>query len=377
MTTKKIPEITLEVTSGTFKICTEEVACNVTVIGLPDAPAAGTVEVAAEPALMPAVEESVPVPDVMGSILEDAAKPAPEELVQLPKDDYFEVLAGEFAQELGNIADYAYSNITGSPSPEAEATQKLLAARSSVQKVASKAERRATDLAAGIGKLQSKIVDLRFSLTFLKNHALFKPLEGEGEGDLSISMSIDDQTKILTKITAAFNTAQALSDAVSELKKTVGSADELAEGSVAPAMQLLDNLQEELLKSAVTFGSQVKQKISDPEITVEQSKEIARQEIESRAEELEEDMPDEEPGAVVDDEPPLEEELVLGDEPPAEESLAEDMPAEEELMLGDEPEESEVSAEAESETAGEAAAAGEEGEMSDEEALKRFQDLGI
>lgn len=203
----KRPEIELEVScGGTFRIATEEMACRITVI---EPPVRGQAALAPAPPPPPEIRE-VPVE------------------VMIP-DPFYGTVVNATCRELVRAVD-------GVAPDGGEVTEVLQTARHEIAVLSRRVAEVQKGLAADLGKAQAKMADLRFSLTFLKNHPLFSR-ETEGDADEEVTVTRGELVKLFTKITSGVKGVQACNEAVAEVRAAVLAASD-ADHTVALVNQL-------------------------------------------------------------------------------------------------------------------------------------------
>lgn len=91
-------------------------------------------------------------------------------------------------------------------------------------------------------------------------------------------MSIDDQRDIFTKIESAFGVSTSITADVSKIIEVLSFQD-LSGQQIMKILKLLSDFQVQLLAIVVSFGSQLKQKKENADITLEESKSLAQSDV--------------------------------------------------------------------------------------------------
>jgi len=248
MAAGKRPEIELEVScGGTFRVATEEMACRITVLDPGShAPVVASAPSAAVPAAVPAASQEA--------------------------DPFYEKVVSVFEKEMGQGVEN-FASTVGSAVDGATCAAKIGNCSSLLNSMVEKSEKSSDTMVAGVSKAQARIVDLRFALTFLKNHALFGRLAKEGEDTVTIAK--DELEKLATKIENAFSTAQDINSKLAAIKTTLTSQDTLTEGELLPTIRTLGNFCRDLLGTSYILTDETEQKRIDSSITAEDAGEKA------------------------------------------------------------------------------------------------------
>lgn len=104
---------------------------------------------------------------------------------------------------------------------------------------------------------------------------------GNGSGTLPPGMSrmsLEDQVEIFNKIESAFTVATSICDDVTRITEALSFQD-LSGQQIMKIIKLLSDFQIQLLALVVSFGSQLKSKERNAEITPEESKRLAQEDV--------------------------------------------------------------------------------------------------
>jgi len=107
--------------------------------------------------------------------------------------------------------------------------------------------------------------------------------EAVGNGDTTVPpgmsrMSLEDQAEIFNKIENAFTVATNICDDVTRITEALSFQD-LSGQQIMKIIKLLSDFQIQLLALVVSFGSQLKSKERNAEITAEESKRLAQEDV--------------------------------------------------------------------------------------------------
>ncbi len=235
----KLPEIELEVScGGTFRIATEEMACRITVLEpgtrMPVAPAAPAPEPAAAP-----------------------EAPPPDPFYRLAVQDFsgaVDQAAGRFAVDMGQEAGGATSD-------------KILACRRLLDESPDQETGGGASLAGEVGQLQAKLVNMRFALTFLKNHALLGR-EAAADGDDEVTVGRADLRKLAAKVKEAVALAQEIHALAGEIKEQLAASDPQTTATPAADSPLV-GLAHALLDNAFLLVDKAERKEADDSLDVD------------------------------------------------------------------------------------------------------------
>ncbi|MEW6428867.1 MAG: hypothetical protein AB1568_12630 [Thermodesulfobacteriota bacterium] len=253
--TAKRPEIELEVScGGTFRIATEEMACRITVLG----PVAAAVAAPEPVAQSPAAEPAPPPP---------------------PKADPF---LGEVAARLEKDFLAATEPVADDGPQAMAAADRLLGRCGRLTALEGQLDDSFTSLAAAAGKTQAKATDLRFALTFLKNHALLsRAAREEEEGPVSVDRA--ELRKLLAKVEKGLEIVQALHAGLGEIKgQLAGSGGD--DAGLLPLCRQMAASGQRFAETAALFSLQLEEKAAAPAVDAAESLQRARARLEkSRA----------------------------------------------------------------------------------------------
>lgn len=316
MTAEK-PEIELEVScGGTFKISTEAMACRITVLD-------NAVKGSAVQAVPQLDQETMAAPQPA------AGKP---EAPEMPMEDpFFREAVKGYCGSMHRILDDLAA--AAGKALDEDGSAAAIAARTLPADTEILARQRLAEEGDAIAKAQATIVDQRFTLTFLKNHPIFSRRDPEAE---EISVSSAELDTLHGKIKSALHTAALINDALAKIKDALkGEGD--ASDILTPIAGLIDG-QRQMIDAFCGLQIMLEEREAEPTVTFA----AARKTADDRLASLQEH---EEAAGEGDDEAP---------------DLS-DQAAIDRLLNGSVAD----------------SAAGEEEEMSDEEALKKMQEFGL
>ncbi len=121
--------------------------------------------------------------------------------------------------------------------------------------------------------VKEKIEQMRASLARITTKA-----EGAVSPGGSSVMSVADQQEIFAKIGAAFEVSANITADVSKITEVLSFQD-LSGQQIMKIIKLLSDFQVQLLAIVVSFGSQLKHKTENAELSVEESKELAQDDV--------------------------------------------------------------------------------------------------
>ncbi|MDH3392792.1 MAG: protein phosphatase CheZ [Desulfobulbaceae bacterium] len=113
------------------------------------------------------------------------------------------------------------------------------------------------------------------------------------------AMTKADQMEIFSKIEAAFGIATNICGNVSKITEALSFQD-LSGQQILKIIKLLGDFQVQLLAIVVSFGSQLKRKEEKPEITAEESKRLAQEDVDSYINKINAPVGEEDEGGVLD-----------------------------------------------------------------------------
>lgn len=111
----------------------------------------------------------------------------------------------------------------------------------------------------------------------------------------SSAMSVEDQQEIFAKIGAAFDVSANITADVSKITEVLSFQD-LSGQQILKIIKLLSDFQVQLLAIVVSFGSQLKHKTENSELSVEESKQLAQDDVDKYIAEV----PTEDDGGILD-----------------------------------------------------------------------------
>ncbi|MDH4320407.1 MAG: protein phosphatase CheZ [Desulfobulbaceae bacterium] len=114
------------------------------------------------------------------------------------------------------------------------------------------------------------------------------------------AMTKADQAEIFSKIEAAFGIATNICGSVSKINEALSFQD-LSGQQILKIIKLLGDFQVQLLAIVVSFGSQLKRKEEKPDITAEESKRLAQEDVDSYINKINAPAADEEGGVLDQD----------------------------------------------------------------------------
>ena len=169
-------EINLEVSTGFFRITTDNLLYNITVLGTP----AGAVPV--HPSVQPAAVPPPPPAPAAGPEAEAAA-------VSYQGDDFYKQVSNNVFNDIGRLAKSLSSTIMDLPAEDRkmkradldEAGEKIEDAKNQLRDIVSMTERATMEIMDHVEKVQSQTDDVRELLSQLKNHQAFVRAEGDRE----------------------------------------------------------------------------------------------------------------------------------------------------------------------------------------------------
>ena len=191
---------------------------------------------------------------------------------------------------------------------------------------------RLSEQADAIAKAQARIVDQRFTLTYLKNHPIFSRRDPDAA---EITVSSEELDKLHAKIKSAMHTAALINEALAGVKEVL--AEDAEENPLTASIAGMADGQKGMIETFCRLMIAKEQKETDPAISFAEADRIAADRLAS--------LEEEEQAAGQEDD----DELDLSDQAAVDRLLN-------------------------------AASAGDskgEEEMSDEEALKRMQEFGL
>ncbi|MEW6593706.1 MAG: protein phosphatase CheZ [Thermodesulfobacteriota bacterium] len=173
------PEINLEISTGFFRISTDKVVYNITVLTGPESPAAKVVQqiVGAE-----RPEAGVPVP----------APPLCGEEGGYRGEDFYKQISSDIYKDIGNLAKSLSSTIMELPAEDRkmkraeldEAGEKIEDAKSQLRDIVAMTERATMEIMDHVEKVQAQTDDVKELLSLLKHHQAFAGGEkSEGGND--------------------------------------------------------------------------------------------------------------------------------------------------------------------------------------------------
>lgn len=318
MTANKKPEIELEVScGGTFKISTEAMACKITVLES----ATGQ---ASQP-LQPAEEIAPPPPQPA------AVEPEVRE-VQV-EDPFFKKSVGSFCDDMQGIINDMAASV--GKSTTAAGSSGAIAARTVPAEAEAVVRQRLAEQGGALAKAQAKIVDQRFTLTFLKNHPIFSRRDPDAAEITVSSMELD---KLHGKIKSAMQTAALINDTLAEVKEKLGV--DATENELTASIAAMAASQKQMIDAFCRLMFVREEKEANPAAAYEAAEQAAAAKIASLQER---EMPAEEA---------QDEELDLSDQGAIDRLLDAAVPDNSSSGV-------------------------EEEEMSDEEALRKLQEFGL
>lgn len=318
MTANNKPEIELEVScGGTFKISTEAMACRITVLD-------SAMQVSSVQQRQPSEQEAVATPP---SVTQE-----PEGREVLVEDSYFKETVGTYSVGMQDILN-GMAAVVGKSLDE-KGSAGAIAARVLPAETEALIRQRLTEEGGAIAKAQAKIVDQRFTLTFLKNYPIFSRRDPEAE---EITVSCAELDKLHGKIKSAMHTAVQINEALAKVKDALMGEGEASE-ILTPIASLVDG-QRQMIDAFC--GLQIMQEEKEADSTVAFA--VAREKADDRLASLQEKGNSGEESA--------DDALDLSDQDAIDSGLN--------AVVDD------------------SAAAGGDEEMSDEEALRKMQEFGL
>ncbi|HSR37193.1 MAG TPA: protein phosphatase CheZ, partial [Desulfurivibrionaceae bacterium] len=173
------PEINLEISTGFFRISTDTVVYNITVIPGPESPAAKVVQqiVSAErpaPQMEPAAAPAPVAPPV-------SHLPGADEEGGYRGDDFYKQISSDIYKDIGNLAKSLSSTIMELPAEDRkikraeldEAGEKIEDAKNQLRDIVSMTEKATMEIMDHVEKVQSQTADVKELLAQLKHHEAF------------------------------------------------------------------------------------------------------------------------------------------------------------------------------------------------------------
>lgn len=193
-------EINLEISSGFFRIATEEVIYNITVLQGPENKASQVVgriveeEKQSQPREMPA-----------GGNESAAREPAAGPDIQEGAEDYYKQISTDVYNDIGKLAKSLSSTMTSLPMEDRrikraeldQAGEKIEEAKDQLKDIVSMTERATMEIMDQVEKVQDQTDEVKELLSLLKNHDAFEITDAGGGADASQSPVILDKVKDL------------------------------------------------------------------------------------------------------------------------------------------------------------------------------------
>ncbi len=241
MATKR-PEIELEVScGGTFRIATEEMACRITVL---DPGTRTALDPGTRTALTPAPADA------------PAPPPSPAPAPAAPPDPFYQEVVERFLAVAGEVASDLASRTGETPGAGAE---QMLAGRHALGRLQQQVAEAVAALPGEVGTIQSQVVNVRFALSFLKNHPLFGRRRQGGEEEITVSR--DELDTLAAKITEALALIRDLSARMDGLKNALGGGGEGV--AFLPDVEDLAGAGQRLFDGAFLLAAMVEAKKAD------------------------------------------------------------------------------------------------------------------
>ena len=176
-------EINLEVSTGFFRIATDELIYNITVLGGPAGSALPGGSVVAPPASSS---------DGITPLSPPEASPLPGgEAPSFAGDDFYRQVSNDIYKDIGQLAKSLNATIMDLPAEDRkmkradldEAGEKIEDAKNQLRDIVSMTERATMEIMDHVEKVQNQTDDVRELLAQLKDHRAFLQQEMEAEGD--------------------------------------------------------------------------------------------------------------------------------------------------------------------------------------------------
>ncbi len=166
------PEINLEISTGFFRISTDKVVYNITVLNSPETPATRVVQ---------QIVSAERVPEFL--------QPAGGAGGEYRGEEFYKQISNDIYKDIGNLAKSLSSTIMELPAEDRkmkrveldEAGEKIEDAKNQLRDIVSMTEKATMEIMDHVEKVQSQTADVKELLAQLKHHKAF--LSGEGEGD--------------------------------------------------------------------------------------------------------------------------------------------------------------------------------------------------
>ncbi|MEW6500733.1 MAG: protein phosphatase CheZ [Thermodesulfobacteriota bacterium] len=198
------PEINLEISTGFFRISTDKVVYNITVLTSPESPAAKVVRqiVSVErPEVAAPVPPAAPLPPPMGA----------EEEGGYRGDDFYKQISSDIYKDIGNLAKSLSSTIMELPAEDRkikraeldEAGEKIEDAKSQLRDIVAMTEKATMEIMDHVEKVQSQTDDVKELLAQLKHHNAFVGGAGvaeEVEGSSSAAAKVEALREQLARV---------------------------------------------------------------------------------------------------------------------------------------------------------------------------------
>lgn len=167
------PEINLEISTGFFRISTDKVVYNITVLNSPETPATRVVQQIVS-------AERVP----------ESLQPAGGAGEEYRGEEFYKQISNDIYKDIGNLAKSLSSTIMELPAEDRkmkrveldEAGEKIEDAKNQLRDIVSMTEKATMEIMDHVEKVQSQTADVKELLAQLKHHKAFVSGEGEGDG---------------------------------------------------------------------------------------------------------------------------------------------------------------------------------------------------
>ncbi len=229
-------EINLEISTGFFRISTDNVVYNITVIDSPQSTASTVVQQIIQE------EQPVPPPALDAAAIDERLDKA-QEIADLGQDDYYKQVSDNIFHDIGNLAKSLSSTIMDIPAEDRklrradldEAGEKIEDAKQQLQDIVSMTEEATMQIMDQVEKVQGQTDDVRGLLSMLKEHNAFQAEQLE-EHEETICMASGKFDALQEQIVTA-------GELIAEMQS--GSGAEVAEEEAVPEEETADEASEE------------------------------------------------------------------------------------------------------------------------------------